>query len=42
MRLANEIDEIHVMIITENKEVYFSEGFEDRVTIVHPDYTIKN
>lgn len=42
LRLANELEDINVMIITEDKGVYFSKDLKDRVQVVHPDYHIEN
>lgn len=38
--LADSLEGIHALIITQDKEIYFSDGFEDRVSEIHTDYRV--
>ncbi|HZK33785.1 MAG TPA: FAD:protein FMN transferase [Bacillota bacterium] len=38
LRLINTLDSVETMIITQDKKIYFSEGFENQVDSIHPDY----
>lgn len=40
LNLANELDGIEAMIITEDKAIYLSEGLKDQISSVHSDYHI--
>ena len=40
LKLANELDGIEAMIITEDKAIYLSEGLKDQISSVHSDYHI--
>jgi thiamine biosynthesis lipoprotein len=40
LELANSLEGIHTMIITENKEIYFSDGFRNLVSDIHSDYRV--
>ncbi len=40
LKLANELEDIEAMIITEDKGIYLSEGLKDQISSVHSDYHI--
>ena len=42
LKLINRLEDVDAMIITEDKSIYFSEGFKDSVTNIHPDYKVVN
>ncbi len=41
LKLADALDDIDVMIITEDKRLYFSKGFDVEAYSIHPDYMMK-
>ncbi len=40
LKLANELEGIEAMFITEDKAIYLSEGLKDQISSVHSDYHI--
>jgi thiamine biosynthesis lipoprotein len=40
LKLVNELEGIEAMFITEDKEIYLSEGLKDQISSVHSDYRI--
>ncbi|HHT65873.1 MAG: FAD:protein FMN transferase [Caldicoprobacterales bacterium] len=40
LKLANRLQGVDAMLITKDKEVYFSDGFQERVSGIHPDYRV--
>lgn len=40
LKLANSLEGVNTIIVTEDKGVYFSEGFRDLVSDIHSDYHI--
>jgi thiamine biosynthesis lipoprotein len=42
LKLANELNEARVMIITEDKEIYFSNNSRNQVSEIHSGYHVAN
>ena len=40
LKLANSLEGIDAMMITEDKEIYFSDGFREQVSEIHSDYRV--
>jgi len=40
IELANSLEGVDAMIVTEEREIYLSEGFKDMVSDIHPDYRV--
>lgn len=38
LKLINSLENVEAMIVTKDKKLYFSQGLEDQVKSIHPDY----